>query len=273
VGAGSAWVSLAEGARAGVLPASTCGEVSSGGAEPDVLIVSDLPLQGPDAADPRAMADAIRLVLSDNGFRAGRFVVGYRSCDDSTAQTGAFEARKCAANGNAYAQADRLVAVIGPYNSPCAQVEIPILNRAAGGPLAIVSPSNTYPNLTRGGRLALPPPDGRRGEPEVYYPTGQRNYVRVVAREDRQGVAHATLARQLGLKRVYLAFSSFDAGDVLWTGPFRRAAARLGVGIAGVTRYDGMSGDSSARSLTRSRAAAPTASSSPAIPPSTARCC
>jgi branched-chain amino acid transport system substrate-binding protein len=111
------------------------------------------------------------------------------------------------------------------------------------GPLAIISPSNTFPNLTRGGRLALPPPGGRRGEPEVYYPTGQRNYVRVIAREDRQGVAHAMLARQLGLKRVYLAFSGFEAGDVSWTGPFRRATARLGVGIAGEARYDGMSPD------------------------------
>ena len=164
-GAGSAWVSLAEGARAGVLPASTCGEVVSGGGKPDVMIVSDLPLQGPEAADPRAMADAIRLVLRDHGFRAGKFGVGYRSCDNSTAQTGGFEARKCAANANAYAQADQLVAVIGPVDSPCAQVEIPILNRAARGPLAIISPSNTYPNLTRGGRLALPPPFGPQGRP------------------------------------------------------------------------------------------------------------
>jgi ABC-type branched-subunit amino acid transport system substrate-binding protein len=49
------------------------------------------------------------------------------------------------------------------------------------------------------------------------------------------------LARQLGLEHVYLLYSAFDAGDVSWTGPFRRAAARLGVGIAGVTQYDGTS--------------------------------
>ena len=62
-------------------------------ATPDVLIASDLPLQGQDGAGPRAMADAIRLVLQQHGFRAGRFTVGYRSCDDSTAQTGDFENR------------------------------------------------------------------------------------------------------------------------------------------------------------------------------------
>ena len=162
-GAGSAWVSVAGGTRDGVLPASTCSEVASGGRKPDVLIASDLPLQGPDGAGPRGMADAIGFVLKDHGFEAGGHVVGYQSCDDSTAQTGSTEERKCAANANAYASAERLVAVIGPYHSRCARVEIPILNRAPGGPLALISPSNTHPNLTRGGRLALPAPAWRQG--------------------------------------------------------------------------------------------------------------
>ncbi len=71
--------------------------------------------------------------------------MGYQSCDDSTAQSGSTEERKCAANANAYASAERLVAVIGPYHSRCARVELPILNRAPGGPLALISPSNTTP--------------------------------------------------------------------------------------------------------------------------------
>ena len=40
-----------------------------------------------------AMADAIELVLKQHGFRAGRYTVGYRSCDDSTAQSGTFDLR------------------------------------------------------------------------------------------------------------------------------------------------------------------------------------
>ena len=56
------------------------------------MIVSDLPLQSVQAgAGTRAMADAIRLVLQRRDFRAGSHTVGYRSCDDSTAQTGDFE--------------------------------------------------------------------------------------------------------------------------------------------------------------------------------------
>jgi ABC-type branched-subunit amino acid transport system substrate-binding protein/DNA-binding beta-propeller fold protein YncE/predicted Ser/Thr protein kinase len=237
-GAGSAWVSVAGAPRDGTLPASSCTEVASGGNEPDVLIASDLALQGPEGAAARGLADAIRFVLKDNGFRAGEYVVGYQSCDDSTAQTGRFEDRKCAANANAYAHAERLVAVIGPYNSGCAQVEIPILNRAPGGPLALISPSTTYSVLTRGGRLSLPPPFGSEDEPEVYYPTGTRNFLRLPAREDLQGVALAVLARRLELKGIYLLHDPLVGGNVAVTDPFRRVASRLGVRIAGSEAFD-----------------------------------
>ena len=130
-GAGSAWVSVAGGSRSGVLPASACGELVAGGGRPDVLIASNLTLRGPSDVVTPTMVDAIRFVLQDHGFRAGEHTVGYRSCDDSTAQSGGVEFRRCAANANAFAAADRLVAVIGPFYSFCAQIMIPILNRAA----------------------------------------------------------------------------------------------------------------------------------------------
>jgi branched-chain amino acid transport system substrate-binding protein len=233
-GAGGAWVSTAGRPAAGTLPASVCGAPVSGDREPDVLIASDLPLQGPNGAGPRALADAIRLALEQRDFKAGRYTVGYRSCDESTAQTGGFEKRRCAANAEAYAGAHDLVALIGPWSSYCAEVEIPILNRAPGEPLAMISPVNTSPGLTRPGQ---PPPDGQPGEPEVYYPTGVRNYVRLLPGDDLQGAALAVVAKRLALERVYLLHdSSFWKG--LLTDPFRRAAARLGVGIAGSAAFD-----------------------------------
>ena len=57
---------------------------------------------------------------------------------------------------------------------------------------------SSHPGLTRGGRLAQHEALGPRGEPEAYYPTGVRNFLRVdPLREDLQGVAHAMLAKQL----------------------------------------------------------------------------
>ena len=193
-GSGSAWVSVAGGSRSGVLPASACGELVAGGGRPDVLIASNLTLRGPSDVVTPTMVDAIRFVLQDHDFRAGKHTVGYRSCDDSTAQSRGVEFRRCAANANAFAAADRLVAVIGPFYSFCAQLMIPILNRAEGGPLALVGPQTNWPNLTRGGEFALPAPYGYRGEPDVYYPTGERNFVRLAGSGDLQGVALARLA-------------------------------------------------------------------------------
>jgi ABC-type branched-subunit amino acid transport system substrate-binding protein/DNA-binding beta-propeller fold protein YncE len=238
VGDGAAWVTVAGAARDGTLPASACSPIEAGGGTPDVLVASDLPLQGPNSAYPRRLLEAIREVFRKRSYRAGRFRVGLQSCDASTAQSGVWEPRRCAANANAYGRAKGLVAVIGPYNSQCAQYQLAILNRAPGGPVPIVSPANTHSGLTRAAEL---PPDGYRGEPDVYYPTGRRNYFRVVGREPLQGVALAMTADRLGLDRVYVLQ---DDSDNAWAriyvvDPFMRTARRLRVGIAGRERYEG----------------------------------
>ena len=253
-GAGGAWVSVAGGTTEGALTAAGCGEVASGGGTPDVLIASDLPLQGPGSGDPRAQEGAIRVALERRGFRAGDYTVGYQSCDPSTPQSGSFEFRKCAANASAFARAEQVLAVIGPYSSYCGSVQIPILNRAPGGPLAMVSPIATHPGHTRGGRLGEP---GVGGEPGVYYPTGVRNYARVVPREDLQGVAQAMLAEELGLRRVFLLHQRGEIGTrIVYTDPFSRAAGRLGVGVAGSAAFDpeAKSYDALARRVARSGA-------------------
>jgi branched-chain amino acid transport system substrate-binding protein len=221
----TAWVSIAGAPSGDVLPASACGAVETGDAEPDVLIASDLPLQGPPGRVTRVAADAIRFVLQKHRFRAGQHAVGYQSCDDSTAQAGGFDFLKCASNAKAYAATDRVVGIIGPFNSPCAWAQIPIANRAEG-PLPMVSPSNTHPGLTHRAQ-------GSGGdEPGVYYPTGVRNYMRVTGAADLDGAAGAVLADELGLRRVFVLRSADGIGETT-TPPFRRAARRLGVTIAG----------------------------------------
>jgi len=229
-GEGSAWVSVAGAADTGPLPAFACGEVLAGGGSPDVLVASDLPLQGPDSTAPRAMADAIQSVIERHGFKAGKHSVGYASCDDSTSQSGSFELRRCAANANAYARAEELVAVIGPYSSGCAEVQIPSLNRAPGGPLGMVSPSNSHIQLTKPTPLA---PDA----PEIFYPTGERNYARLSPTDDLEGAALALLATQLGLESVYLIHDG-DFWDALLTDAVSRTAERVGLTIAGTKAFD-----------------------------------
>jgi branched-chain amino acid transport system substrate-binding protein len=231
---GNAWVSIVGGTTPGALPSSACGRIEPGGGQPDVLIASDLPLRGDAAPITRSMTDAILFVLRSHDFKAGEYSVGYQSCDDSTSQTSRFEFFKCSANAKAYAGAERLVGLIGPFNSGCAFDEIPIVNRATPGPLAMISPSNTYVGLTRAGPGTSP------GEPGSFYPTGVRNYVRVTSADDVQGTAHGLLADQLGLKSVYVVEDGEEYGKALAQN-FTKAARGLGVELAGRETWDARS--------------------------------
>jgi branched-chain amino acid transport system substrate-binding protein len=122
--------------------------------------------------------------------------------------------------------------VIGTFNSGCAEIIVPILNRAANGPVAMVSPANTYVGLTH------PGPGTVAGEPGKYYPTGKRNYARVVAADDYQGAADAVLTKTLGVKSVFILNDKEAYGLGVATN-YKNAAKKLGLKIAGFTAWDG----------------------------------
>ena len=107
-------------------------------------------------------------------------------------------------NARAYANNSAVIGVIGTFNSGCAKLEIPIADRAPNGPIAKVSPANTYPGLTISG------PGTESGEPDVYYPTGKRNYARVVWNDQFQGAADAQFAKDQGFKKVYVLVGQGD---------------------------------------------------------------
>jgi branched-chain amino acid transport system substrate-binding protein len=224
----------AEGVSAGApssvhaLPSTFCSPVyHASGVQPRYLIAADLPLQGPYGFEGAQMSQAIQVVLRTNEFRAGRFLLGLQVCDDQTA-SGDLAVDKCAANARAYAGDPSVIGVVGPLDSRCAHSEIPILNRAPHGPLGIVSPSNTYGGLTQGGPGSLP------GEPESLYPTGRRNYIRIVAPDAVQGAANAELAQRLGVRRLFVVRDGEPDGNFL-AATVRRDARRRGVAIAGYT--------------------------------------
>ena len=219
-------------ARSGAtpLPASSCSAIQN--ASGNLLIASDLPLQGSGRTQTAQMTRALKFIFSQHGWKAGKYTIAYQSCDDSTAQAGKWDSGKASANANAYAQNSSVVGVIGTFNSGAAEIEIPILNRAPNGPIAMVSPANTYVGLTHGG------PGTAAGEPGKYYPTGKRNYARVVAADDYQGAADAILAKSLGVKKVYILNDKEAYGLGVATN-FKNAAKKLGLSVAGFTAWDG----------------------------------
>ncbi len=214
------------------LPASSCSPiVYKGSGTPKYLIASDLPLQGSGRTQTIEMTRSIQFILNGAGWKAGAYTLGYQSCDDATAQAGKWDSAKCSANGNAYARDKDVIGVIGTFNSGCAEIIVPILNRAAGGPVGIISPANTYVGLTSSG------PGTAAGEPGKYYPTGKRNYARVVPHDAYQGAADAILAQRVGAKNVYILNDKEAYGLGVATN-FRNAARKLGIKIAGFEAYD-----------------------------------
>jgi DNA-binding SARP family transcriptional activator/ABC-type branched-subunit amino acid transport system substrate-binding protein len=233
---GTLWVALAgaiapqSAPTAGVapLPASICEPVRAGaGGRADVLVVSDLPLQGGVRVTATQMVQAIAFVLREHGFRAGRLRIAYQSCDDSIGRTGLHDEAKCAANARAYGASADVVAVIGTLNSPCAVAALPQLNRAPGGPLAMVSPLNSFVGLTR---AAPGVPDDLLAS---LYPTGRRNYLRVFPTDDLQGAGLALLARDRGRRRVFVLDDGEPGYGVLMATGFTTAARRLGLRVTG----------------------------------------
>jgi len=195
-----------------------------GQGRPDRLIVTDLPLQGGVRLSAQQMAQASAFATARREFRAGELRVGIQSCDDSVAQTGLFDPAKCAANARAYARDRRVIGVVGTLNSPCSVAAIPELARAPGGPLAMVSPLNSYVGLTR------PAAGAPAGELDSLYPGGRRHFARVFPTDDHQAVALAALADELGARRVAV----LDDGDLVYGRSLadRFAAVARGRGLA-----------------------------------------
>jgi branched-chain amino acid transport system substrate-binding protein len=209
-----AWLSLlvaaavtgcgGDGARAG-----------AGGAS--LTIYSSQPLQGATRGQAEDVIAGERLALDQAGGHAGRFRIRYVPLDDATAVAGQWDPSRVSANARRAALDPTAIAYLGEFNSGATALSLPILNRV---PLLQVSPSATYVGLTRAG--------GEPGEPEKYYPTGQRTFGRVVPADHIQAAALAALIREEGVRRLYILNDNETYGQGL-----ARAVAR-GVGALGV---------------------------------------
>jgi branched-chain amino acid transport system substrate-binding protein len=208
---------------------STCGPLFyKGSGTPKFTVVSDLPLQGAGRAQNLLMGQAIRYVLEKQyKFKAGKYTVGYQECDDSTAQAGRYDPATCSSNARAYAATKNVIGVLGTFNSGCSKLEVPILNRAPGGRVGMISSANTNVGLTHYAPWNDP------GEPNIYYPTGKRNYIRVAATDDFQGPAMADALKALRhIKRVYVLQDNTPFGKGV-ANAFRTRAQFLHINVLG----------------------------------------
>jgi branched-chain amino acid transport system substrate-binding protein len=161
-----------------------------------VDIYSSLPMQGSSNAQTIPLVNGIKLALAEAGGKAGKFTVNYSVLDDSTAAAGKWDPAQTAANARKVAGDPKAVYYIGEFNSGASEVSIPILNQ---GGIPQVSPANTYVGLTTN------LPGSAPGEPQKYYPTGTRNYLRIVPIDSIQAAADLIAMKNAGCTKVAVA--------------------------------------------------------------------
>src|SRR5205823_6299365 len=98
------------------------------------------------------------------------------------------------------------------FNSGASQVSIPILNAAS---IPQVSPANTYIGLTRN------LPGSAPGEPQKFYPSGKRTYLRIVPIDSIQAAADLIAMKEAGCTKV--AVAKVFGGDGVCTDSYTNA--------------------------------------------------
>jgi branched-chain amino acid transport system substrate-binding protein len=174
--------------------------------------------------------EAAKLAFADFGNMAGGFAVEYVALDSGiAANNGGWDPGVESANANqAIADADAMV-YMGTYNSGAAKISIPIMNEAG---MAMISFANTYPGLTKEWA------GNEEGEPDVYYPSGKRNYSRVIAADDIQGAAGAAWAvESKGVGSAYILDDQSLYGHGV-AQVFNDSLLELGAEVVGFEGYD-----------------------------------
>ena len=194
-----------------------------------LIIATDLPLQGASHDASTDTNNAISLLLEQAGGKAGNFTVELKTYDDSTAAKGGWDDATCAKNANDHVANKARSPSWAPTTPGCAKIEVPVLNQDPTGPMLMVSHANTNPGLTK----AWDP-----GEPDKYYPTGVRNYGRIIATDDFQGQADAQFAKQGPQGHKCVVLNDAQTYGVGVATAFKTEAAKQGIEIVADEAWD-----------------------------------
>ncbi len=216
---------------------TACGGAGGGAT---LKIVSSLPMTGASLTQTQTIVNAEQLRLEQANSQAcgGKYTISYEAWDDASAALGKWDPAVETENGNKASADPSIIAYLGTFNSGAAALSIPILNQANPGPLVMISPANTYPGLskTTGADVAA-------GEPGKFYPSGVRNYARVVTADDVQGKVDANfMMSQLGVQSVYI----LDDQELYGKGVadvFESTAKQIGMTVVGHEGIDPKAAD------------------------------
>jgi branched-chain amino acid transport system substrate-binding protein len=196
-----------------------------------IRLYSSWPLTGASEQIGGDAVQAINMALDDFGRAAGGYALEYEALDDGiAANNGSWDAGKESENANRVVNDADCMVYLATYNTGAAQISIPITNEAG---MAQISYANTGPGLTK-------PVEGvtEEGEPDQYYPTGKRNYMRIVPTDDFQGSAAATWAyNEEGRRKAYILHDNQPYGKSI-AQVFRMTFESLGGEVLGFEGFD-----------------------------------
>ena len=152
-----------------------------------------------NVADDSDWSTGIKLALLQAGDKAGQWTVNFISLDDSTATSARPTTTSTHRSGRTPDRAatdPKAVLLVGPFNSGCAKVDDSDHERG-----------RSRPGQSREHVLGADDkrPGNPAGEPQKYYPTGKRTYLRIVPRDTIQGQAGLMAMKQAGCTRVAVA--------------------------------------------------------------------
>jgi branched-chain amino acid transport system substrate-binding protein len=188
-------------------------------------IVSSLPTNGPGARDAGDVFLGEELALQQASGQAGGREIVLVARSDSVREAIGWDPGAVSRNARGAARNPATVAYLGEFNSGASAISIPILNEAG---VPQVSPTNGYVGLTRS-------EGADRGEPDKYYPSGKRTYVRVAPADHLQAAAIVAALLLEGVHRVAVV----DDGEVYGHGLAGLVSSRArgaGIGVVRVRR-------------------------------------
>ncbi len=187
-----------------------------------------VPLDGAAAASGEAVVRGAALALRDAGSRIGRYRIVMHHLDDSDPTTDRWDPGQTAGDARIATQEPSTIGYIGELDSGASAVSIPLLNSVG---IAEISPGSTAVGLTSDA------PGANAGEPQKYYPTGMRTFVRLPPSDLAQANVQISLQRQDGCNATYvLEDGEVDGDDDADT--FVAQTATRGLSVAGQQSYD-----------------------------------
>jgi len=193
--------------------------------EDTLVVYSSLPHSGGSAAVGDAVAAGQRLALADADGRVGRYRVKLVELDNAEPDERDWDPDRVAENADTAADDHASVAYLGELELGASAVSVPVMNEES---ILQVSPTDGLTSLTL-------PQSGPGEGPERFYPSGARNFLRLVPPDSAQAGPLVAVARERGAERLAIAHDGGIFGKQL-AGAVEQAAVDKGLEVTTVER-------------------------------------